>query len=343
MTREELTGTLKDLCFAQGLSGDENSAASAALACLRKYIPDACITGGNVTGTIGSTKENAPHVLLDAHLDQVGLIVTSVTDDGFVTVGNIGGLDRRLFPVQKVWINGAEDTIPGIICALPPHLTKDKEKVQKIEEVRIDTGYPAEELRKLVHPGDSVYFDNKPAALGADGFTSAALDDRCGIAAILAALDILDLEYLPCRLTVQFSAEEEVGERGAATGCFAADPDIAIAVDVSFAGDGKLSETGRMGGGPMIGFSPSLSREVSEALKAAAEYAEIPWQYEVMNGTTGTNADRFSVCRDGVKACTVSIPLRYMHTPQEVIDLRDVEKTGELLAEYVWRCGRETD
>jgi endoglucanase len=326
------------LCIRPGLSGDESAAAEAALFALKEYCPDAHISHGNVVGTFGSKGENAPHVLLDAHLDQVGLIVTSVTDDGFVTVGNVGGLDRRLFPVQRVFIHGKK-RIPGIICALPPHLTNGDEKVQKIEEVRIDTGYPADELRELVHPGDSVYFDGTAQTLPGGYNTAPALDDRCGIAAILCALDLLQNEEIPCRVTVQFSTEEEVGERGACIGCFAANPDIAIAVDVSFAGDGKRSETGKMGAGAMIGVSPSLSYEVSLALQSAADHENIPWQYEVMNGTTGTNADRFSVCREGVKACTVSIPLRYMHTPQEVIDPADVELTGKLLAAYLRRCG----
>ncbi len=326
------------LCIRPGLSGDESAAAEAALFALKEYCPDAHISHGNVIGTFGSTDENAPHVLLDAHLDQVGLIVTSVTDDGFVTVGNVGGLDRRLFPVQRVFIHGKK-RIPGIICALPPHLTNGDEKVQKMEEVRIDTGYPADELRELVHPGDSVYFDGTAQELPGGCVTAPALDDRCGIAAILCALDLLQNEEIPCRVTVQFSTEEEVGERGACIGCFAANPDIAIAVDVSFAGDGKRSETGVMGKGAMIGVSPSLSHEVSLKLQSAAESEQIPWQYEVMNGTTGTNADRFSICREGVKACTVSIPLRYMHTPQEVIDPADVELTGKLLAAYLRRCG----
>ena len=326
------------LCIRPGLSGDESAAAEAALFALKEYCPDAHISHGNVVGTFGSTDENAPHVLLDAHLDQVGLIVTSVTDDGFVTVGNVGGLDRRLFPVQRVFIHGKK-RIPGIICALPPHLTNGDEKVQKIEEVRIDSGYPADELRELVHPGDSVYFDGTAQTLPGGYNTAPALDDRCGIEAILCALDLLQNEEIPCRVTVQFSTEEEVGERGACIGCFAANPDIAIAVDVSFAGDGKRSETGKMGAGAMIGVSPSLSYEVSLALQSAADHENIPWQYEVMNGTTGTNADRFSVCREGVKACTVSIPLRYMHTPQEVIDPADVELTGKLLAAYLRRCG----
>lgn len=338
MNRNELTAMLKTLCGSKGVSGDEQDAASCACGMLREYAGNAHISHGNVIGTLGSTKENAPHVLLDAHLDQVGLIVTSVTEDGFLTVGNIGGLDRRLFPAQRVWVHG-ERAIPGILCTMPPHLMDGGEKVQKIEEVRIDTGFPTDELKTLVHAGDSVYFDGTAAELPGGYFTAPALDDRCGIAAILCALDILKNEEIPCKVTVMFSAEEEVGERGAAIGCFAANPDIALAVDVSFAGDGRLSETGRMGGGAMIGFSPSLSREVSRDLQEAAESGGIPWQYEVMSGTTGTNADRFSVCREGVKACTVSIPLRYMHTPAEVIDLADVEYTGELIAAYLRRCG----
>ena len=334
----DLTALLAKLCTCAGVSGDEQQAAETVCRELSAYCKDARISHGNVIGTFGNTDETAPHVLLDAHLDQVGLIVTSVTDDGFVTVGNIGGLDRRLFPVQRVFIHG-EKTIPGIVCALPPHLTNGDEKVQKIEEVRIDTGYPADELRELVHPGDSVCFDGIARTLPDGYITAPALDDRCGIAAILCALDLLQNEELPCRVTVMFSAEEEVGERGACIGCFTVNPDIALAIDVSFAGDGKRSETGKMGEGAMIGYSPSLSREVSHALRNAAEAEEIPWQYEVMNGTTGTNADRFSVCREGVKACTVSIPLRYMHTPQEVIDIADVELTGKLLAAYLRRCG----
>ena len=337
MTRDKLTEVLTSLCKAQGISGDETAAAETALGYLKRYCKDAKIVRGNVTGTIPCGNENAPWVLLDAHIDQVGLIVTSVTEDGFVTVGNIGGLDRRLFPDQHVRIFGTKP-VDGILCCMPPHLTNGDEKVQKITDARIDTGYPAEELRKLVQPGDSVVFCGVTGALPGGTFTSPALDDRCGVAAILHALDLTAEEKLPCNVAVLFSTQEEVGERGAAIGCFAADPDIALAVDVSFAGNGDRNESGKMGGGAMIGFAPSLDRELSKALVAAADKAEIPFQYEVMAGTTGTNADQFSVCREGVKACTVSIPLDYMHTPVEVIDLADVEFTGTLMAAYLRGC-----
>jgi endoglucanase len=167
-----------------------------------------------------------------------------------------------------------------------------------------------------------------------------ALDDRCGMAAILHALQLVKGEKLPCAVAVLFSTQEEVGERGASIGAYTINPDIAIAVDVTFAlghGDDPV-KCGKLGGGPMIGISPSLSRVVSNQLIAAAKENEIPWQPEVMAGTTGTNADQFSVTRGGIQACTVSIPLRYMHTPTEVIALSDVEQTGKLLAAYLRRC-----
>lgn len=339
MSAYKMDELLTELCAAPGISGDEGAIARVILEKIRPLCPDARISHGNVTGTFGSTDPHAPHVLLDAHIDQVGLVVTEITEDGFLCVGNVGGIDRRILPAQRVTVFGKK-AIPGVICCKPPHLSTGEETVLKWDEVRIDTGFSAEELKTLVSPGDSVTFTGISGALTAgDGcrFASPSLDDRSGAASILYAMELLREETLPCKVTVLFSAQEEVGERGARIGCYAADPGIALAVDVSFAGDGTKG-TGIMGKGPMLGLSPSLSREVFAGLKEAAQEEDIPWQYEVMEGTTGTNADQFSVCREGVKACTVSIPLLYMHTPAEVISLSDAENTGRLIAAYCRRC-----
>lgn len=337
MSTYKMDALLTELCTAPGISGDENAVAQAILQRIQPLCPDARIDHGNVTGSFGSPDPRAPHVLLDAHIDQVGMVVTGVTEDGFLTVGNVGGIDRRLLPAQRVTVYGRR-TIPGVICCRPPHLSTGEETVLKWDEVRIDTGFSAEELKKLVSPGDSVTFTGICARVGdGDGFAGPSLDDRSGVAAILYAMEQLAGEDLPCKVTALFSSQEEVGERGARIGCYAADPDIALAVDVSFAGDGTKG-TGIMGKGPMLGISPSLSREVFKALADTADGEGIPWQYEVMEGTTGTNADQFSVCREGVRACTVSIPLLYMHTPAERISLADVENTGRLIAAYLRRC-----
>ena len=218
---------------------------------------------------------------------------------------------------------------------MPPHLTDGSEKPMQWDEVRIDTGYPAEELKALVQPGDAVTFCGKIFRLPGGRFAAPALDNRCGVAALLSCVEQVCFDDLPNKVTVQFSVQEEVGEIGARIGCYAADPDVAIAVDVSFAGDGKFSKTGVMGKGPMIGFSPSLCRDVADQLVLTANENDTPWQYEVMNGLTGTNADQFSTCRAGVKTCTVSIPIDNMHTPVEIVDLFDIFKTGRLLADYI--------
>ncbi|MBE6876056.1 MAG: M42 family metallopeptidase [Ruminococcus sp.] len=336
MNQKSLKKLLSGLCTIPGTSGNEYQIAEFACKKLKKYCPDAHIQNGNVIGSMGNSAPDAVHVMLDAHLDQIGLIVTEITDDGFVGVGNIGGLDRRWFPAQKVILHGKQE-IPGIISTLPPHLNNGEEKVQKMTQVRIDTGYPAEELRKILSLGDSVTFTGITDELAGTRFASPCLDDRSGIASILYALDELKKEEIPCKVSVLFSNREEVNGCGAKTGCFVINPDIALAVDVSFAGDGTKG-TGKPGEGAMIGFSPSLSRNVSETLVSIAEDAKIPYQYEVMGGRTGTNADDFSICREGVRACTVSIPLFYMHTPVEVIDLNDIKYTGKLIAEYLRRC-----
>lgn len=328
--------TVIALSEACGASGSETAAAELALGMLREYCPDAEIRNGNVIGRYGAFADGRPHLVLDAHIDQIGMIVTYITDDGFIKVGNLGGIDRRLLPAQPVVVHGKKD-IKGVVCSVPPHLSKGEGKVLSFEDVAIDTGMSADELKRIVSLGDTVTFDVKCRKLAGSRITGGALDDRCGVAAILYALELLKDSPLKYNVTVIFSAQEELGERGAKIGAFELDPDIAIAVDVSFAyaeGEDRL-KCGDLGKGAMIGISPSLSRRISDALTEAAENAKLPYQTEVMNGLTSTNADRYSVSRGGSEACTVSIPLRNMHTPVEVIDLADVELTGRLLAEFI--------
>ena len=332
----DIRSTVVSLSEISGTSGSESKAAQLALGMLREYCPDTEIINGNVTGKFGVHREGLPSLLLDAHIDQIGFAVTYITDDGFIKVGNIGGIDRRLLPAQPVVVHGSRD-IKGVICSVPPHLTSGGSEVLEMDDVAIDTGLTKEELEKLVSLGDSVTFDVTCRDLIGSRITGGALDDRCGVASILYALELLKGSDLAYNVTVLFSTQEEVGERGAKIGAFEINPDIALAVDVSFAyaiGE-EESKCGYLGKGPMIGISPSLSREISDELINTAKSADIPYQIEVMSGLTGTNADRFSVNRCGAKACTVSIPLRNMHTPVEVIDLTDVEQTAKLLAAYI--------
>lgn len=332
----DIKNTVVRLSEAAGASGNESMAAELALDMLKKYCPDAEIKNGNVIGKFGKFNESLLSLVLDAHIDQICMIVTYITDEGFLKIGNLGGIDRRLLPAQQVVIHGKRD-IKGVICSIPPHLSSGKNEVISFSDAAVDTGMTKSELEEIVSYGDTITFDVKCRSLIGSRITGGALDDRCGVASILYALELLKDQKTAYNVTVIFSAQEELGERGAAVGAFEINPDIAIAVDVSFAfakGENE-QKCGYLGKGPMIGISPSLSKEISHKLIDTAKSSEIPYQIEVMNGLTSTNADRYSVNREGAEACTVSIPLRNMHTPVEVIDISDVELTGNLLAEFI--------
>ena len=335
-----ITKVIKSLSNEVGVSGEEDKVAELCLTYLKKYTEDAYIKNGNVIGNIGKRQEGKPHIVLDAHMDQVGLIATYITDDGFIKVANCGGIDRRLVLAQQVTIHGKEN-IKGIIISTPPHLDSSNEKkVPDISDIYIDTGFNKKELEEIVSQGDKITFDSSCEKLLGNRITGKALDDRAGIAAILYAVDCIKDKDLNCSVTALFSTQEEIGERGAKIAAFDVDADIAIAVDVGFGyveGD-EEGKTGKLGKGGMIGISPSLDRKLSDELAQIAEKEKIPYQFEVMEGMTSTNADQFSVAKGGARAVTLSIPLKYMHTPVEVVDVADIKNVGKLLAEFVRRC-----
>lgn len=334
----KLESILKTLSQETGVSGEEEKVQEIALSYLKKYTDDAYIHQGGVIGNIGKRESGKPHILIDAHIDQVGLIVTDFTDDGFIKVANCGGIDRRLVCAQQVTVHGKKD-IPGVITSIPPHLSDKEATVPEISDVFIDTGYKKENLEEIVSRGDKVTFKSDFEPLLNGKYAGTAFDDRCAITAILYALDKIDIDELKCSVSILFSTQEELGERGAKIAAYEINPDIAIAVDVSFGytSDEDIEKCGKLGEGCMIGIAPSLDKTLSKEFIEIAKTSKILYQTEVMSGSTGTNADQFSVTKCGVKTITLSIPLRYMHTPVEVIDIQDVKNTGKLIAEYLRR------
>ena len=338
----EINKVLQTLADADGVSGEETRAAEIALGFLKNYTDNCYIKNGNVIGEFGKRKEGRPHILLDAHLDQVGFIVTFITEDGFLKVGNCGGVDRRLVLAQKVTIHGKKDVI-GTISSIPPHLSDGDESVPEISDLFIDIGMTKKEAEDIISLGDRVTFNSEYKELLGTRVTGKAFDDRSGVTAILYAIDLLknELDKLDCSFSALFSTQEEIGERGACIGGYSIMPDYAIAVDVSFAyteGENR-AYCGALGKGGMIGISPCLDRDFSNDLIRIAKEKNIPYQYEVMSGLTSTNADRFAVAGEGAKSVTLSIPLKYMHTPVEIIDLNDIKYVGELIAEYIRGVG----
>ena len=331
----ELRQILEELVNRNGISGAELSASCYACDVLSNYLDCEIDSFGNVYGRPKSFDDNKKTILLDAHIDEIGMIVTYITDEGFLKVSNCGGLDNRLLLAQQVELL-CEKPIKGVITSTPPHLEKDDSKVPDIGDIYIDIGMSKEQAEKCVKLGDRVYIKNELTDLQNDAVTSHALDDRCGVASILYAVDLLKDKETKYNVCVMFSSQEEIGARGAKIGAYNIDPDIAIAVDVSFAmTTGESPEScGKMCKGPMIGVAPSLSREMSDMLITTAKAESIPYQIEVMGGNTGTNADEIGLTKCGVKTCTVSIPQKHMHTPVEVISLTDLENTAKLIAKF---------
>lgn len=330
--------TIIKLISAVGVSGEEHIASEVAAKILNEFAKTELDYFGNVIGYVGGFESNTekPTILLDAHIDEIGFIVTYITDEGFLKVSNCGGIDRRLLLAQQATIFGTE-IIYGVITSTPPHLEKDNKSVPKIDEIYIDTGLSKEACEKIVSLGDRVILTNKYAQLQGDRLTGKSLDDRSGVAAILLALDMIKGKELPFNVAVQFSAQEETGERGAKIAAYKFKPDYAIVVDVSFAltSDDSEYKCGELGKGAMIGIAPSLSRQMSNRFIDIAKKNDIPYQIEVMNGTTGTNADVIGVTANGVRTVTISIPLKYMHTPVEVVSLSDIENTAKLIAKFL--------
>lgn len=328
---------LSRLTASAGVSGNEFAVCRQAAEILSAYgetVADS--DSGCVYCKVFGYDESKPTILLDAHIDEIGMIVTYITDDGFLKVSNCGGLDRRVLLAQQVTVYGKEK-ITGFVTSTPPHLEKDSSAVPEMDDIYIDIGYTKEQAEKLVSLGDRVLIENELCELYGGRVTSKALDDRAGMAAIILALDMLKDKKLRCNTAVLFSSQEEVGERGAIMGAYNISPDMAIAVDVSFAKthDESPEDCGELGKGPMIGIAPSLSGKMSQDLISLAEQNGIPYQIEVMNGKTGTNADAIGITRGGVMTATLSVPEKHMHTPVEIADLADIENTARLIAKFM--------
>lgn len=311
--------------------GNITEASLIAYSQLSKYA-ETSQNGINVVGKMAG--EGDYTLLLEAHIDEVGFVVTDVDDNGFLTVKNCGGIDLRTLPSRTVTVHGKEK-ITGVFCATPPHLGGVKE-YDDISALKIDT-LLGEEAKNVISVGDFVTFNQKAAALHGTCVTGKSLDNRAGVVCLLALAEKLSGKKLPFNIVFAFTDAEELGHRGAKTTVFDIAPNEAIVLDVSFADapDVPSNECGKLSGGAMIGMSPILDKKISKKLVSIAEQNNMPYQTEVMGGRTGTNSDVISISKSGVKTSLVSIPLRNMHTDVEIIDIEDIENVCDLLEKYV--------
>lgn len=285
----------------------------------------------------GNGKGSRPSVLIAAHMDSIGLMVTEVTD-GFLRMTAIGGVDARILPGQSVTVHGRQD-LPGLIFIPPPScLPENKNEVSiALENLLVDLGLPPRRVARLIRPGDPISFAQPPIMLGENKLAGHSLDNRASVAALTVCLmELQTREHLWDLIAVATTQEEETFA-GAMTSAFAIHPSTAVAVDVTFGHSPGLAEhkTYPLNKGPTNGWGPIIHPAIFRAIKKAAERAEIPLTIEIMPARTATDADALQITAEGIPTGVVCIPLRYMHTPVEVVSLIDIRRTGRLLAEFV--------
>lgn len=335
---------LEQLCSTCAPSGFERPAADSAAELLRPLMDDVQIDRlGNVIGVRRCGRSDAKKLLLDAHLDEIGLMVTGI-EDGYLRFCSIGGVDPRMLPDREVTILTQPPRF-GVVACLPPHIltASDRDKAIPIQELFIDTGMSQEEAEKAIPIGTPMVFRGGCFALGEGEICGKSMDDRSCFVTLLRAAELLQDKQLDVDLYVMGSVCEEVSGSGAKVGTYAVSPDFCVAVDVTH---GKTPDSPKdracvIGGGPAIGVGPNMTRWMTERMISKAEQGSIPYQLEVMEGHTGTNGWYMQISREGIATSVVSLPLKYMHTPIEVLDETDVEQVAALLAAFAADLGKE--
>lgn len=327
---------IKKLCDTDGVSGFEKNASKVALELIKPYVDHVYIDKfGSVIGHKKSKNEQAKTVMLDAHIDQIGFIVTDITDDGFLRFTNVGGVDPRMLLGIDVFVLGTKK-IRGVVSCTPPHLSTNSTKAPTISQMAIDIGFTKEQALEIVKIGTPIIFAEPVYNLSSDTVTGKCLDDRAGIASIIYALEKLSKYELDINIVTCFSVNEEVHGTGSINATYELNPDFAIAIDVTHgktpdAPSNSTFELGKV----CIGNGPNLHRKIGRDLIKTCKTYDIPYQIEVMEGHTGTNAWYIQVARGGVPVSLIMIPLKYMHTPIETVKISDIENTGKLIFKYL--------
>lgn len=315
--------------------GSEQGAAKVAKELLAPYVDEikSDLTG-NVFGYIKGKSQKT--VLLTAHIDEIGFTVTNVLEGGFLRLSKVGGVDIRVLPSQRVVIHGKRDIV-GVFTSTPPHLAKDKQsEFSDLDEIFVDTGM--KNVDEFISIGDFASFDIKAKELQNDYITAKSIDNRSGCTVMLeVAKNLKNSGGAKDNIVIMLASGEELGNRGAKTGAFGKNIDEAVVVDVSFgvSPGADPSKCGECQKGAMIGVSPILDKQMRENLISIAQKNEIPYQLEAMSGLTSTDADVVSVTESGIKTALISIPIKYMHTPIETVNLADIKAVADLITEYL--------
>lgn len=294
-------------------------------------------TMGNRFATVNPNGD--PSILFTGHIDELGLIVTYINEKGFVYFDTLGGHDKSMISGRRVSILTRNGIVKGVTGKRAIHLmtAEDRKKVPQTHEIWIDLGVQSkEEAEALVRIGDCAVYDQSFELVRGSVGVARAFDDKAGAYAVLEAVRRLSKGKLAAKVTAAATTQEEIGTRGAMTAAFSENPDFAIAVDVGHATDSPDCDprkygSFKQGGGPIVCRGPNINPVIFERIVEVAEKHTIPYQLEADPRPTGTDARAIQVAQAGIATGLLSIPLRYMHTPSEMVDLEDIEHTVQLL------------
>ena len=345
---------LLDLLTARGPSGYERAPAEI----WRRAASEFAETSTDVLGTPAArvpARRGRPsasrRLLVLGHIDEIGLIVTHIDDQGYLWFTGVGGWDPQILVGQRVLIDTRDGPIVGLIGRKPVHLLRDddRKKVADIREMHIDIGAKdGDDARVRVRVGDVAVIDARPVELPNRRLAARALDDRLGsYVALESARLVAEAGGSPWELLAVAAAQEETTFGGSRTSAFALRPDAAIIVEVTHATDApgiEVKESGEhaLGSGPVLGRGSTLNPGLFELLFETAERERLPFTVEASARTTGTDADAVHISRSGVPTALVSIPLRYMHSPVELVQLDDVSASAALIAATALRLNART-
>lgn len=326
---------LKILDEKYGVSGNEKGIRECVTELFSKFCDSVSVDAlGNVIGTKKGTNPSSPSLMIEAHMDELGMMVSSITDEGSLKFVPIGGFDPKVLPGTEVTVHGKEKLF-GVIGAMPPHLITDRSKATPLNELCVDIGFSKEKTETLVSIGDIITINTFYTQLDENIVATRCIDDRGGLAIILKVLEMLSSFEIENDIIAVATVQEEVGLRGAKTAAAGIMPGCAIAIDVCHAeSPGVSDEAYPAGKGPVITIGPNLHSKMTRNIIDIANRDNIDIQLEVCDGHTGTDAWEIQVAGSGIPTALVSVPIRYMHANYEVCDTTDLESAARLIASF---------
>ena len=340
--RTESLGFLKRLIETPSVSGTEQAAQTLCAEYLKPYVDE--FHRDAMGNQVAVRNPGAgPRVLLDAHIDEVGLMVRHINEKGFIRFAVIGGVNAAVLAAQRVRIHSAKGMVAGVIGQVPPHLTDPAERdaAPKTENMWIDIAAKnKKDAEKRVAIGDPVTIDVEWMDMGNGCAAGRGFDDRVGAFAVVEAMRLLAKRKVTCSVYGATVVQEEVGKRGATTNAHRVDPQVALAAEFGWTTDHPGIDAARfgrrsLGKGTLISRGPNINPVVQRQLVATAKKHRLPFQVVAEPGATPTDADVIQLARAGVATGLVRVPGRYLHSPVEVLSIRDIELTVKLIVEWV--------